>query len=62
MVVLSEFVRQRYSSFDNGIGRRVENGMASLAELETYMLSKGDAAPNASGRQEMLENLINRYL
>src|SRR5206468_926554 len=26
------------------------------------MLAKGDAAPNASGRQEMIENLINRYV
>jgi hypothetical protein len=28
---------------------------------ETYMLQKGDAAPNTSGRQELLENLINEF-
>jgi xylose isomerase len=33
-----------------------------FAELESYMLEKGDAAANSSGRQEMLENLINRYI
>jgi xylose isomerase len=26
------------------------------------MLKKGDAAPNTSGRQELLENVLNRYL
>ena len=60
--VLDEFVRNRYSSYDSGIGKRIESGAASFTELETYMLEKGDAAPNSSGRQEMLENLINRYI
>jgi len=26
------------------------------------MLEKGEADPNQSGRQEMLENLVNQYL
>jgi xylose isomerase len=26
------------------------------------MLEKGEAAPNTSGRQELLENIINTYL
>jgi xylose isomerase len=60
--VLEDFVRNRYSSYDAGIGKRIESGAASFTELETYMLEKGDAAPNSSGRQEMLENLINRYI
>ena len=38
------------------------SGEAGLPELEKYMLEKGDAAKNVSGRQEMLENIINRYL
>ena len=29
---------------------------------DRYMLEKGDVEPNVSGRQEMLENLINTYL
>ena len=35
---------------------------ADFKSLEAYMLKKGEAAPNQSGRQEMLEHLINRYL
>lgn len=37
-------------------------GRTSLRELEARILKKGDVAPNASGRQEFLENLINEYI
>lgn len=59
---LAEFVRQRYSSWDSGIGAKIERGQTNFKELEAYMLKKGDAAPNASGRQEFLENLINEFI
>jgi hypothetical protein len=51
-------VKQRYSSWDSGIGGKIEKGKVGLKELETYMLKKGNVAANASGRQEFLENLI----
>lgn len=60
--VLRDFVRQRYASYDSGIGAEIEAGRATFASLEQYMLQKGEAAPNQSGRQEMLENIINDYL
>ena len=59
---LDAFVKDRYSSWDGELGQKIENGQASLKDLEAYMLEKGEAAANTSGRQEMLENLINRYL
>ncbi|GIW98193.1 MAG: xylose isomerase [Pirellulaceae bacterium] len=59
---LEAFVKERYSSWDSELGRQVEAGQATLADLEAYMLEKGEIAPNRSGRQEMLENLINRYI
>src|SRR5262245_57388533 len=59
---LKDFVKKRYSSFDDGIGHKIDEGNITFAELETYMLEKGEAAPNQSGRQEMLENMINDYL
>jgi len=59
---LAEFVRQRYSSWDTGIGARIAAGKASFQDLEAYMLKKGEPAPNASGRQEYLENLINEFI
>jgi len=60
--VLSDFVKERYSSYDSGIGAKIEDGSASFADLEAYMLERGDAAPNRSGRQELLENIVNQYL
>lgn len=59
---LDAFVKDRYSSWDSGIGVEIESGRADFKALEKYMLEKGDVAPNRSGRQEMLENLINRYI
>jgi xylose isomerase len=60
--VLSKFVKERYASWDDGIGRKVEAGQASFDDLEKYMLEAGEAKRNSSGRQEMLENVVNRYL
>src|SRR5690606_27214218 len=60
--VLDEFVKDRYGSYDSGIGETIESGKATFASLEEYMLDKGEPAKNKSGRQEMLENVINDYL
>jgi len=59
---LANFVKERYSSWDSGIGAKIESGKANFKYLEAYMLKKGEAAPNTSGRQEMLENLINEFI
>jgi len=58
----AKFVKDRYSSFDSGIGAEIEAGKTDFTKLEKYMIEKGDITPNKSGRQEMLENLFNRYL
>jgi xylose isomerase len=60
--LISGFVKDRYASWDTGIGAEIESGKAGFAELEKYILEKGDAAKNVSGRQEMLENIFNRYI
>jgi xylose isomerase len=59
---LDKIVSERYSSWDSGLGAEIEAGKHSLASLEKLMLQKGEAAANRSGRQEMIENLINTYL
>lgn len=59
---LDDFVRDRYSSWNSGIGRRIEEGQATFGELEAYILEKGEAAPSGSGRQELLENLLNEHI
>ena len=59
---LADFVKQRYSSWDSGIGQKIEKGKAGFADLEAYISKKGDLAANVSGRQEFLENLINEFV
>jgi xylose isomerase len=59
---LDEFVKKRYASWDTGIGAKFEAGRVGLPELEAYMLKKGEADANTSGRQEMLENIINEFI
>ena len=41
---------------------RIESGAANFESLEAYMQEQGEIRPNESGRQEMLEHLVNRYL
>ena len=52
---------QRYSSFDNGMGKDFEDGTLSLEDLRNYAIDHGEPAVK-SGKQEYLENLINRYI
>lgn len=58
---LDSIIKQRYSTFDSGIGAKIEKGEVTLADLEAYTLANGEPMI-ASGRQEMCENLINEYL
>ena len=59
---LPQFVKQRYQSWDGELGRRIEAGETSFREMEAYILPKGEVTTNVSGRQEMLENLINEFI
>ncbi len=59
---LEKIVKDRYASWESGLGAEIEAGKHTFATLEKVMLQKGDAMPNKSGRQEMIENLINTYL
>jgi xylose isomerase len=59
---LAEFVKNRYRSWDSGIGSKIEGGKVGFKDLDAYILEKGDIDPNESGRQEFLENLINEFI
>ncbi|MDX1953438.1 MAG: xylose isomerase [Verrucomicrobiota bacterium] len=59
---LDDFVKQRYSSWDSGIGAQIESGKVGFRELEDYILKKGEIAPHQSGRQEYLENIFNEFI
>jgi xylose isomerase len=51
----------RYASFDSGKGKEFEEGKLSLEDLRAYAIQNGEPKL-ASGRQEYIENLINRYI
>ncbi|MFV0605650.1 MAG: hypothetical protein ACK5NK_07400 [Niabella sp.] len=53
--------QKRYASFDSGKGKEFEEGKLSLEELRAYAIEAGEPA-TTSGKQEYLENIINRYI
>ncbi|MDZ4754312.1 MAG: xylose isomerase [Phycisphaerae bacterium] len=58
---IDEFIRHRYRSWDSDLGRAIERGGSSLVELERLAL--GSPEPTLeSGRQEMLERIMQEYL
>lgn len=58
---IADFIQDRYQSFDRGIGVQIEKGEADLEMLSEHALKSGEPGIK-SGRQEMLENIINEYL
>ncbi|HNY27303.1 MAG TPA: xylose isomerase [Candidatus Sumerlaeota bacterium] len=59
--VLQKTVETRYAGWKEGLGARILKGEAGFAELEAYTLENGEPQ-TVSGRQEMLENLLNEYI
>jgi xylose isomerase len=59
--VIGGIVANRYAGFSKGYGADVMKGKSSLEKLEKVILEKGEPVMQ-SGRQEMIENIINQYL
>jgi xylose isomerase len=53
--------KERYSSFDSGKGTEFENGKLSLEQLANLAIEFGEPK-QISGKQELYEALINRYI
>ena len=56
-----KYRKERYASYDSGKGKSFEEGKLSLEDLREYALQEGEPELK-SGRQEYLENLINRFI
>jgi xylose isomerase len=56
-----KFRQERYASFDSGKGKEFIQGNLTLNDLRAYAVENGEPEVR-SGRQEYLENLINRYI
>ncbi len=59
--VIDGFIKNRYTSFGKGYGADIIKGKSSFDKLEKIILDKGEPELK-SGRQEMLENIINQYI
>lgn len=58
---IDEFTKERYSSYENGIGKRIVEGKETLESLAEYAADLTDVKAQ-SGRQEYLENVLNDIL
>ncbi len=59
---LDEFKKQKYSSFESGIGAKIVSGLTNLKELSSYAENLGAPELPASGKQERLEAIVNQVL
>ena len=58
---IDEFKKERYSSYQSGIGKRIVEGKETLESLAEYAADLTDVKAQ-SGRQEYLENVLNDIL
>jgi xylose isomerase len=58
---LKKIVADRYAGWQSAFGKAVLAGNASLESLSEHVLGKDSEPQPVSGRQEYLENLVNRF-
>jgi xylose isomerase len=56
-----KFRKERYASYGTGKGKEFTEGKLSLEDLRAFAVENGEPK-TLSGRQEYLENIINRYV
>lgn len=59
---IDAFIEERYSSFNEGIGKKIRDDETSLEELAAYADKLGAPQLPGSGRQERLEGIVNEIL
>ncbi|MCD6545153.1 MAG: xylose isomerase [Thermotogae bacterium] len=59
--IIDKFVEERYSSYKEGIGKKILEGKTNFEELEEYIIDKEEIT-NKSGKQEYLETIVNQAI
>ena len=59
---IDSFIKDRYSSFESGIGKKIREDGTSLKELSDYACNMKAPELPGSGRQELLEGIVNNVL
>lgn len=56
------FIKTKYSSFGEGVGKKIVDGEISLEELSEYAENLGNTEIPCSGKQERLQGIINSII
>ncbi len=59
---IDDFIKNKYASFESGIGAKIVGGETSLEELAAYAENLRSVATPGSGKQERLEGILNSIL
>ena len=59
---IDKFVKDKYSSFESGIGKKITNGETTLEELSSVAEKMGKPELPSSGRQEYLQGIVNSIM
>lgn len=59
--IMSKMREERYSSFDDGFGKQIEEGKITLEDCEAFVMENGEPMQK-SGQQELYELILNRYV
>ncbi len=59
---LADLRERRYAGWDGRLGTRILDGDAALVDLHRMVLDEDIEPTPVSGRQELLENLVNRHV
>jgi xylose isomerase len=59
---LKKHIDDRYAGWNGDLGKKILDGKLGLAEISDHVLEKGLDPKPRSGRQEFLENLVQKYL
>jgi xylose isomerase len=58
--VFEDILKERYQSYQSGIGKKIKEGKIGFEELAEY--AKNNEIQNRSGHQEKLEAILNSYI
>ena len=59
---IDSFVKERYSSWETGVGAKIRSGEFTLEDCAAYAAELKKPENPGSGRQEYLENIVNNVL
>lgn len=59
---IDEFVKQKYASFESGIGLKIRAKATTLEELSEYACAMKTPKDPGSGRQELLQEIVNEVM